>query len=141
MCDHESRRPRNNDLMCDVYDSPEWQKLMGPPGRHNKRLGWQFCIDAIPSNAEGSHSVKPGVAQNNSLSPTERVKPKNMMLMIVIPTSIKDPNVKKYYDWMATYELNDLFYNGKFVCTVSYFCLIFLTTSNIHNTQACEATK
>lgn len=85
---------------------------MGPVTYPNQRLGFQYCIDAMPSNAEGSHSVKPGGVSNFSLPPTERFKKENMLLMIVIPTSIKDPSVKKYYDFMATYELNDLFVTG-----------------------------
>ena len=44
-----------------------------------------------------------------------------MMLLVVIPAEIKDPNVKKYYDWMVTYELNDLFHKGMFfVCSVIF---------------------
>ena len=35
-----------------------------------------------------------------------------MLLIIVIPTSIKDPNVKKYYDWAAKYELDELYEVG-----------------------------
>lgn len=85
---------------------------MGPPTYPIKRIGLQFCIDAIPAFAEGSYSVKPGAASNSSLPPTERFKPENMLLIIVIPTSIKDPNVKKYYDWAAKYELDELYEVG-----------------------------
>ena len=118
MCQHEAWRPHNPDIMTDVYDSPAWQRLMGPATFPNTRLGFQFCIDGIPAFAEGSHSVKPGTWVNLSLPPTERGKPENIMLLIVIPTAIKDPNVKKYYDFMATFELDDLFTNGKhhFMC-------------------------
>ena len=50
---------------------------------------------------------------NLSVSPSERGKPENMILFIVIPTSIKDPNIQKYFDFAATYELNDLYDRGK----------------------------
>lgn len=113
MIQHECTRPSNPNLMTDVYDSPEWQRLMGPATSPNDRMGVQACVDGIPANQEGSHSVKPGTLINFSLSPTERGKHENIMLFFVIPTSIKDPHVKKYFDWIAEYELDDLFENGK----------------------------
>ena len=114
MCQHEFLRPKPHDpnVVADVYDSPAWRDFMGPATYPNTRLGFVFCIDAVPAFAEGSHSVKPGVFSNFSLPPTERGKPENMILHIVIPTKIKDPNVKKYFDFSATYELDDLFING-----------------------------
>ena len=115
MIQHEYLRPRNPDMMTDVYDSPEWQRLMGAPTYPNDRTGWQVCIDGIPANAEGSKSVKPIVAMNLSISPTERGKHENMMMLAILPASIKDPHTKKYFDWMAEYELDDLFKNGKFI--------------------------
>ena len=113
MCQHEFVRPKPDDgLIADVYDCSAWKEFMGPVSYPVQRYGFQYCIDGMPSNAEGSHSVKPGGLSNFSLPPTERFKRENMLLMVVIPTAIKDPGVKKYYDFMATYELNDLFYNG-----------------------------
>ena len=113
MCQHEFLRPRNPDFLTDVYDGSAWKAFMGPATYPNDRIGLQYCIDAFPASAEGSQSLKPGFAMNLSLSPTERHKPENMLLLVVIPTSLKDPNVKKYYDFMATYELDDLFEHGK----------------------------
>ena len=113
MCQHEFLRPRpDNDIIADVYDAPAWKEFMGPPTYPIKRIALQFCIDAIPAFAEGSYSIKPGGCSNFSLPPTERYKPENMLLLLVIPTCIKDPGVKKYYDFIANYELNDLFTTG-----------------------------
>lgn len=113
MCNHEFTRPRpNGDTIADIYDAPAWQSFMGPVTFPVNRIGLQYCIDAMPSNAEGTHSVKPGSVANFSLPPTERFKRENMLLMIIIPTCIKDPDVKKYYDFIARYELDDLFDNG-----------------------------
>lgn len=113
MCNHEFLRPRaNGDDIADVYDSPAWRDFMGPVTYPITRIGFQYCIDGIPAFAEGSHSVKPGVFCNLSLPPTERFKSQNMLLFLVIPSSIKDPGVKKYYDFIAKYELNDLFTTG-----------------------------
>ena len=99
-------------MMCDVFDAPAWKSFMGPVTFPVNRMGLLFCIDAIPAFAEGSFSIKPGVFMNLSLPPTERGKPENMLLALVMPTSIKELAQKKYYDFMATYELNDLFFNG-----------------------------
>ena len=35
------------------------------------------------------------------------------MMLAILPASIKDPHTKKYFDWMAEFELNDLFHTGK----------------------------
>jgi len=113
MIEHEVDRPHQNDeLMCDVYDAPVWKEFMGPVTSPNDRMGLQYCIDAFPANAEGSKSMKPGGYMVLSLSPTERTKPENMLMVIIIPTAIKDVGQKKYYDFMADYELRDLFING-----------------------------
>ena len=62
--------------------------------------------------SEGSKSMKPGCWMNVSLPPAERTKPANMLLSIIIPCSVKDVDQKQYYDFMADYELRDLFYEG-----------------------------
>lgn len=98
--------------MTDIYDAPAWQEFMGPITYPNTRIGLQYCIDGFPVNGERTKSMKIGGFMNLSLPPTARGKPENMSIAIVIPTAIKDVGQKKYYDWMATYELNDLFYKG-----------------------------
>ena len=37
---------------------------------------------------------------------------KTLLLLIVMPTDIKDGGQKKYYDSMAVYELDELYYTG-----------------------------
>jgi len=111
MLEHEFLRPHNDDLLCDVYDGTAWQDLMGPVSSPNDRIGLQYCIDAFPTNAEGSKSTKPGGYMNLSLPPTERCKPENMLMVIIFPTAIKDISQKKYYDFMSI-ELHDMFHNG-----------------------------
>ena len=39
MIQHEFWRPSNRNHMSDVYDSPAWQRFMGPPTYPNTRLG------------------------------------------------------------------------------------------------------
>lgn len=112
MLEHEFRRPSNNELLCDIYDAPAYKDLMGPVTSPNDRIALQYCIDSFPTNAEGSKSTKPGGMMNISLPPAQRAKPENMLMVIVIPTKIKDVGQKKYYDFMSYYELQDLSVNG-----------------------------
>ena len=108
--------------MTDIYDSPAWQDFMGPISYPNTRIGLIYCIDAFPVNAEGSKSMKPGGYMNLSLPPAERGKAENMLIQIVIPTTVKEINQKKYYDFMAKFELNELFYQGVAGMLVKIFC-------------------
>ena len=39
MLQHEFLRPRNENLMSDVYDAPSWKDLMGEPVFPNDRIG------------------------------------------------------------------------------------------------------
>ena len=112
MLEHEYRRPRNDAYLSDIYDGDAWKKFMGPPSCPEKRIGLVFCIDGFPANKEGSVSVKPGGFMNVSLPPTQRAKAENMLIMIVIPTGVKDVAQRKYYDWMAKFELNSLYHEG-----------------------------
>lgn len=112
MLDHEYHRPHNEGYISDVYDGDAWKEFMGPPSSPATRMGWCYCIDSFPANAEGSESVKPGGFMNLSLPPAQRGKPENMMMVIIIPTGVKDYAQRKYYDWMAQYELNELFHEG-----------------------------
>lgn len=43
--DHEFRRQshnQNEDIISDVYDSPAWKSLMGPPVHPNNRIGKKY---------------------------------------------------------------------------------------------------
>ena len=122
MCQHEFLRPSNKEYLCDVYDGSAWKEFMGPTRYPNDRIGLQWCIDAFPINSEGSKSMKPGCWMNLSLPPAERTNAANMLLSIIIPCSVKDVDQKKYYDFMADYELRDLFHEGRCHCHYA-FCL------------------
>lgn len=109
MCQHEFERPSNEAYMTDVYDTPAWRKLMGPPTFPVKRLGLLFCVDAIPAFAAGTLSLKPAEFINMSLPPDERTKSENILLLMLLPNKLtKGSSQKKYYDWSAKFELNDL---------------------------------
>jgi len=110
---HEFFRPRNDDYLCDVFDSKAWKDLFGDPVFPNNRIGLVFCVDAIPAFAEKGMSIKPGLLMVASLPPSERGKPENIHMWFIMPTSIKGISQKKYFDFLARWELNDLHFNGK----------------------------
>jgi len=108
---HEFERPSNPDYVTDVYDTPAWQKFMGPVKYPNKRIGLQMCVDGIPAFAADTYSLKPLAFLNLSLSPTIRGKMQFVLLMMLLPATLKDGQ-KKYYDFAAEYELNRLSSEG-----------------------------
>lgn len=112
MLQHEFSRPRNKDLMSDVYDSPSWKEFMGAAVYPNNRIGLQFCVDGIPAFSANTLSLKPAEFVNLSLPPTERGKLENILLLMLLPNSMKGDQSKKYYDFAAKHELNDLFHTG-----------------------------
>ena len=138
MCQHEFSRPRDphGNLMSDVYDAPAWREFMGPavhPNNrigniyihvtttctivnttsHNIRVGLQVCVDGIPAFSSRTKSLEPVQFVNLSLPPGVRYKLENMILYMLLPEGVGN-GAKKYYDWAATYELNDLFHNGMY---------------------------
>lgn len=66
-----------------------------------------------PSNIQTQGSVKPIQACLLSLPPHIRYKEKYMLILGVIPNELKLQAAKKYYDFMAHYELNQLHHRGK----------------------------
>ena len=74
--------------------------------------GLQLCVDGIPAFSANTKSLKPLDFVNLSLPPTQRTRVENMLLMMLLPTDIKGVQQKKYFDFAANHELNDLFYNG-----------------------------
>ena len=117
MLQHEFERPRNKHLMTDVYDWPAWIKFMGPVTLPLQfpvsRIALQFCVDAIPAFAVGSLSLKPAEFINLSLPPALRTKSENIMLLMLLPNNLaKGIAQKKYYDFAAKFELDDIATNG-----------------------------
>ena len=108
---HEYERPKNSDFIADVYDTPAWRNFMGPATYPIERIGFQVCVDAIPAFAADTFSLKPFTWMNLSLSPAIRAKAPNMLLMMLLPATLK-MGQKKYYDFAAKYELNRLFEEG-----------------------------
>jgi hypothetical protein len=75
-------------------------------------------VDGVPAfSKEAGFSLKPGGLMCVSLAPAERGKMSNMILYYVMPTSIKGESQRKYFNFFAEYELNDLFTNGRCMVT------------------------
>lgn len=103
---HEHERPRNSNFITDIYDTPAWQDFVKCCG-NDLRIVLQFCIDAIPAFANNSLSLKPAEFINLSLPPALRSKAENIMLLMLVPATMKTGQ-KKYFDFAASFELNDL---------------------------------
>ena len=58
MCQHEFFRPKNKDILTDVYDSPAWKDFMGPCNYPNKRLGLLGCGDGFPAFEAGKMTAE-----------------------------------------------------------------------------------
>ena len=110
---HEWRRSKSPSLMSDVYDSPRWHEKMGPPTQTLERIAIQGCVDSMPAhNRKNAGSVKPVQYVVLSLPPWLRYKAKNMVTQMLVVSDLKGDSARKYYDWAATYEINDLHTRG-----------------------------
>ena len=69
-------------------------------------------MDGIPAFSSKTKSFKPVDGVNVSLPPAVRTRPEFIILMALIPDGMHEGQ-KKYFDFFAQYELNDLFHNGK----------------------------
>ena len=105
--------PKDDNIMNDVYDTPRWRKIAGPPSEHLERIVVQYCVDgATAHNRKQSLSVKAWQFKILNLPPWLRGQSNYMMIQMLIVASLKGSAAKKYYDWAARYEMNDLFHNG-----------------------------
>ena len=57
MIDFEITRSKNSAYLSDVYDSPAWQRFMGPCVIPNNRIGLQLCMDGIPAFSANTLSL------------------------------------------------------------------------------------
>ena len=107
----EARRKSNRAFITDVYDAPRWRELMGTTsGNQLDRIALQKCVDGVEPFNYGNvnDSVKPWQYCILSLPPHVRYKPGYMLLQMLILANLKGQAARKYYDWAAEYEMNDL---------------------------------
>ena len=128
MLQHEFFRPKNANFLSDVYDSPAWKEFMGSCVYPNGRIGLQFCVDGIPAFSANTLSLKPAEFVILSLPPAVRHRIENILLLMLLPSTMKNDQAKKYYDFAATFELNDLFDNGKWSFFFYYYFVCLRVT-------------
>lgn len=86
---------------------------MGEPTEQISRIVLQLCVDGVPAhNRTGCGSVKPIQHMILSFAPWLRSQAKHMLVQMLIPNHLKGKQARKYYDWAATYEMNDLHQRG-----------------------------
>ena len=101
---------------ADVYDCPWWKELLGPV-LHGKltRMGVLVCVDAVPAfhaMRKGAPSLMPTELINLSLPAHLRYDPDNMIIWMLIPSSMSAQAQLKYFNYLAVNELNPLFEDG-----------------------------
>ena len=76
--------------------------------------GLLLCMDGIPAFSFAKEfSLKPLDFKVLSVPPAQREKIDYILLLMLVPDDgLKGRGLKKYFDFAAKYELNDLFYNG-----------------------------
>lgn len=111
VCQYEHKRKRNPHIISGVYDCSEWQRKLGPIELRDLCLVLLFCIDAIQAFKKQGQSLMPAEFQILSLPPQFRTKLKFMLLVMLIPATLKAFQQKKYFDYLAE-ELNDLATTG-----------------------------
>ena len=105
----ETRRKSRPGYVTDVYDTPRWRKLAGPPTQQLRRILYQYCVDAFPwSGRKHGGSMKPAHVLLVSLPPWLRYKVANMLVQMFVPEKLKGAAAKKYYAFAARYEMNQL---------------------------------
>ena len=65
--------------------------------------------------------MKPWQAFVHNLAPWLRYKAKYMFCFAVIPNSLKGQAAKKYYDFAADYQINELYHTGIYGVKVLLF--------------------
>ena len=116
MYENQHRRTRRTSCphhMCDIYDSPRWAKVVGPPGDRLTRIVLHACVDSCPAHGrKQATSVKPFQYFVCNLPPWLRYQLRFMLVHFLIPPHLKGSKAKKYYDWIGINEVNDLYRNG-----------------------------
>ena len=98
-------------------------------------------MDGIPAFSFAKNlSLKPVEFLNLSLPPALRGKIENILLLMLVPDTLKDGQ-KKYFDFAAKYELNGLYHNGLDGVKVKVFTSSMDTPgrAELLGMQACQA--
>ena len=94
--------------MSDLFDSPEWSKVMGPATRRLTRIGLVGCVDGIPCFRIGGLSLMPSEFFIANLPPEHRTKAGNMIMHMLLDSTLTSTAMRKYYKFAAEFEMNQL---------------------------------
>ena len=109
---HREQRRLDN-FMCDIYDAPRWEQIVGPLGDVLDRIVLHACVDSCPAHSrKQSASVKPLQYFIANLSPRLRYQVRFMLVHALIPAHLKGKKAKKYYDWIGVNEMTPLYRHG-----------------------------
>jgi len=114
---HEFDRPKVKGLISDIYDTSAWREFVSSLG-DGLRIMLQYCVDGIPAFAADTKSLKPAEFIILSLPPSVRGQAKNILLHMLLPGDLKGLAQKKFYDFAATFEMNELFTRGSLLCCI-----------------------
>ena len=101
-----------------------------------------MCGDGIPAFSFAKNlSLVPYEFTNWSLPPALRSKLDNILLLMLIPDSLKGGRAKKYFDFAAKFELNELYTTGVCGVKVKIFSSSMDTPgrAELLGMQACQA--
>ena len=109
---HREQRKDDN-FMCDVYDSPRWKDKVGDFGESLSRIVIHGCVDGCPAfQRKQTLSVKPLQYTILNYAPWIRYRAKYMLVHALIPAHLKGIQAKKYYDWLGQNEMTPLYQHG-----------------------------
>ena len=94
--------------MSDVYDSPQWAKVMGPPTRRLTRVALLGCVDGIPAFRIGGLSLVPSEWIFLNFAPEYRNRAGNIIIHMLLDSTLSANAMRKYYKFAANYEMNQL---------------------------------
>lgn len=111
---YENDRKKNASLLSDVHDCKAWEMRRRQVGADSDDLCIQllFCMDAIPAFKNQGMSLMPAESIILNFPPQLRSKVDFMMLHFLIPSTLKEWQQKKYFDYMVNTELNPLATTG-----------------------------
>ena len=95
-------------IMSDVYDSPQWAKVMGPPTRRLTRVALLGCVDGIPAFRIGGLSLVPSEWIFLNFAPEYRNRAGNIIIHMLLDSTLSANAMRKYYKFAANYEMNQL---------------------------------
>lgn len=101
-------------MVSDVFDCPAWRRRRSQIDARPEDLCIMllFCMDAIPAFKNQGMSLMPAESIILNYHPRLRGKPEHMLLHFLIPSTLKEKEQKKYFDYMVETELNDLATTG-----------------------------